>query len=78
MQEKAGLVVDPNRDLAQFVLVLPGMVAAEKQFGSVGQFHPDVRLCSAAIASIGGGKCRWLHRHGHDGLPSEQQMLLRV
>ena len=52
LDQPAGLVVDRDGHFAQLVLVLTGMVGAEKQLCAAGEFNADVGLCAAAIAAV--------------------------
>lgn len=48
--------MDQERNLTQLVRVLAGMVRAEEQLATGIEFHLNVSLCAAAIASIDCGK----------------------
>src|SRR4051812_34696930 len=56
--EPTGLVVDGDRDVAQFLRVLPAVVGAEEQLPTAGQGDPDVGLRTAAVTTIRGRQRR--------------------
>jgi hypothetical protein len=46
--------VDGDRDLAELVAVLAGVVAAEEQIPASGELDTEVRLRTAAVATVDG------------------------
>jgi hypothetical protein len=44
--------VDRDGHFAQLVFVLTGVVGAEKELCTTGEFNTDIGLCAAAIAAV--------------------------
>lgn len=66
-------VVDDGRKLLQPGGVLVGVVPAEQQLPTIGQYHPDSGGRTAAVASISSGqRRRRRHSSGHVILPSDR------
>jgi hypothetical protein len=56
--ELARLVVEADRDAAELLSVLTGVVGAEQELTAAGEGHADVGLGSATVASVISGQLR--------------------
>jgi hypothetical protein len=69
VHELLGLVVDVDRDLAELVAVLTGVVGAEEELAARGKLHAKIGLSAAPVATVAGGQCAGGNGCGHVCLP---------
>ena len=65
-----GLVVDVDRDRAELLAVLAGVVGAEQELAAAGEVDAEVGLGAAAVAAVTGCQGAGCNGSGHGGLPS--------